>query len=107
MRSPTRDNPDDPATASVKKNITLSHAFRLSVSTVLDTNDLDLYVLRDANNDGVFAPSEIVASSAGGTANAPCRLQQGDDTRSELQRRAPARPVHGSVRAVVPIKITR
>ncbi len=64
-----QDDPNDPATASVKKNITLSHASRLSVSTALDSNDLDLYVLRDANNDGVFSPSEIVASSAGGTAN--------------------------------------
>ncbi|RZU15563.1 subtilase family protein [Kribbella rubisoli] len=64
-----QDNPDDPSTASVKKNITLSHASRLSVSTALDSNDLDLYVVRDANNDGVFSPSEIVASSAGGTAN--------------------------------------
>ena len=61
--------PNDPVTASVKKKITLSHASRLSVSTALNSNDLDLYVLRDANNDGVFSPSEIVASSAGGTAN--------------------------------------
>jgi hypothetical protein len=43
-----QDNPDDPSTASVKKNLTLSHASRLHVSTALDTNDLDLYVLRDA-----------------------------------------------------------
>ncbi len=64
-----QDDPNDPSTASVKRNITLSHASRLSVSTALDSNDLDLYVLRDANNDGVFSPSEIVASSAGGTAN--------------------------------------
>ncbi|MFI7064595.1 hypothetical protein ACIBL3_26630 [Kribbella sp. NPDC050124] len=64
-----QDNPDDPATASVKRNLTLSHASRLRVSTALDGNDLDLYVVRDANNDGVFSSSEIVASSAGGTAN--------------------------------------
>ena len=64
-----QDNPDDPSTASVKKNITLSHASRLSVSTALDSDDLDLFVVRDANNDGVFSPSEIVASSTSGTAN--------------------------------------
>ena len=52
-----------------RRNLTLSHASRLSVSTALDSNDLDLYVVRDANNDGVFSSSEIVASSAGGTAN--------------------------------------
>ena len=64
-----QDNPDDPATASVKKNITLNHASRLSVTTALDTNDLDLFVVRDANNDGTFSSSEIVASSTSGTAN--------------------------------------
>ncbi|MGW6282462.1 S8 family serine peptidase [Kribbella sp. NPDC055071] len=64
-----QDDPNDPTTASVKKNITLTHASKLNVSTALDSNDLDLYVVRDANNDGVFSPSEIVASSAGGTAN--------------------------------------
>jgi len=69
-----QDNPDDPSTASVKRNITLSHASRLRVSTALDSNDLDLYVVRDANNDGVFSPSEIVASSAGGTANESVNL---------------------------------
>jgi subtilase family protein len=64
-----QDDPNDPSTASVKKNITLNHASRLSVSTALDSNDLDLFVVRDANNDGVFSPSEIVASSTSGTAN--------------------------------------
>jgi hypothetical protein len=64
-----QDNPDDPSTASVKKNLTLSHASRLSVSTALNSDDLDLFVVRDANNDGVFSPSEIVASSTSGTAN--------------------------------------
>ncbi|TCC27568.1 S8 family serine peptidase [Kribbella speibonae] len=62
-----QDNPDDPSTASVKKNVTLAHASRLHVSTALASNDVDLFVVRDADNDGVFAPSEIVASSAGGT----------------------------------------
>ncbi|MEU4197143.1 hypothetical protein AB0E69_34945 [Kribbella sp. NPDC026611] len=64
-----QDNPDDPSTASVRKNLTLSHASRLSVSTALDSNDLDLFVVRDANNDGVFLPSEVVASSTTSTAN--------------------------------------
>jgi hypothetical protein len=64
-----QDNPDDPSTASIKKNITLDHASRLSVTTKLDTDDFDLFVVRDANGDGQFTNSEIVASSASGTAN--------------------------------------
>jgi hypothetical protein len=61
-----QDDPNDPSTASVKKNVTLSHASRLHVDTVLD-QDVDLYVLYDANNDGQFAADEIVASSATGS----------------------------------------
>jgi hypothetical protein len=79
-----QDNPDDPSTASVKRNLTLSHASRLSVSTALDGNDLDLYVVRDANNDGVFSSSEIVASSAGGTANESVNLVSPPDGNYQL-----------------------
>jgi hypothetical protein len=61
-----QDDPNDPSTASVKKNVTLSHASRLHVATELD-QDVDLYVLYDANNDGQFTPDEIVASSATGS----------------------------------------
>jgi hypothetical protein len=64
-----QDNPDDPSTASIKKNVTLDHASRLSVTTALDTDDFDLFVVRDANGDGQFTNSEIVASSTTGTAN--------------------------------------
>jgi hypothetical protein len=61
-----QDNPDDPSTASVKKNLTISHASRLHVETSLD-QDIDLYVVYDANGDGQFTTAEIVASSATGT----------------------------------------
>jgi hypothetical protein len=64
-----QDNPDDPSTASNKKNLTLNHASRLHVATAFPTEDIDLYVVYDANGDGVFATDEIVASSAGGSAN--------------------------------------
>jgi hypothetical protein len=64
-----QDDPNDPSTASNKKNLTLSHASRLSVRTQLGSDDVDLFVVYDANNDGQFTPDEIVASSAGGTAN--------------------------------------
>ena len=64
-----QDDPNDPSSASIKKDITLEHASRLSVRTELNTDDFDLFVVRDANNDGTFTNAEIVASSAGGTAN--------------------------------------
>jgi hypothetical protein len=62
-----QDDPDDPSTASVKKNLTLAHASRLTVATTMPSgDDIDLFVVYDANNDGTFALSEIVASSATG-----------------------------------------
>jgi subtilase family protein len=64
-----QDDPDDPSTASNKKNLTINHASRLHVDTAFPTEDVDLYVVYDANGDGAFTPDEIVASSAGGTAN--------------------------------------
>ena len=62
-----QDDPNDPSTASVKKPFTLSHAGRVTISTDLAANDIDLYIVYDANNDGTFALSEIVGASAGGT----------------------------------------
>ena len=64
-----QDDPNDPSSASVKKSITLQHASRLTVSTALNTDDLDLFVVYDANNDGNFTNSEIVGSSTTGTSN--------------------------------------
>jgi hypothetical protein len=61
-----QDDPNDPTTASVKKNVTLDHASRLHVDTALD-QDVDLYVVYDANADGQFAPDELVAASATGS----------------------------------------
>jgi hypothetical protein len=64
-----QDNPNDPTTASVKKPFTLAHASRATISVSLAANDIDLYIVYDANHDGVFSLSEIVGSSAGGTGN--------------------------------------
>ena len=58
-----QDDPDDPSTASVKRNIALHHASKLQVNFDLNTDDNDLFVLRDANGDGQFTSNEIVASS--------------------------------------------
>jgi hypothetical protein len=64
-----QDDPDDPSSASVKRDITVSHASRLVVTTALDTDDIDLFVVFDANGDGTFAADEIVGSSTTPTAN--------------------------------------
>jgi hypothetical protein len=59
-----QNNPDDPSTASVKRDLTISHASRVTVTTELAANDIDLLVVHDVNDDGTFALDEIVASSA-------------------------------------------
>ncbi len=62
-----QDNPNDPSTASIKKPFSLAHAARATITVALPGNDIDLYIVYDANNDGTFAPSEIIGASAGGT----------------------------------------
>ncbi|HEX5622632.1 MAG TPA: S8 family serine peptidase [Solirubrobacteraceae bacterium] len=79
-----QDNPDDPATASNKKTITLAHASKLQVKTEFPTEDIDLFVVYDANNDGNFTASEIVASSAGGTANEEVELIRPADGKYQI-----------------------
>jgi subtilisin family serine protease len=74
-----QDNPDDPSTASVKVPFTVSHAGHVTVTTALAGNDIDLYVLRDANGDGQFTVDEIVAASAGGTGNESVELTSPPD----------------------------
>jgi hypothetical protein len=64
-----QDDPNDPSSASIKKDLALSHASRLTVSTALGTDDVDLFVVYDQNGDGVFTNAEIVGSSTTGTSN--------------------------------------
>lgn len=42
-----QDDPNDPATASVKKTFTISHASRATFEVHLPSNDIDLFVLKD------------------------------------------------------------
>jgi hypothetical protein len=69
-----QDDPDDPSSASVKRTFAVQHASQATFSTDLATNDLDLYVVYDANNDGNFTANEIVGSSAGATGEESVRL---------------------------------
>lgn len=64
-----QDNPNDPSSASIKRDVTIDHASRLTVATTLASDDFDLFVVYDANGDGTFASNEIVGSSATGTSN--------------------------------------
>ncbi len=64
-----QDNPNNPSSASIKRDVTIDHASRLTVATALPTDDFDLFVVYDANEDGVFTNSEIVGSSTTGTSN--------------------------------------
>ncbi|HEY7003061.1 MAG TPA: S8 family serine peptidase [Gaiellaceae bacterium] len=68
-RTAHQDDPNDPTSASVKEAVTINHASKARFATALDGNDVDLYVLYDANGNGTFSfPSEVVGSStsAGG-----------------------------------------
>ena len=59
-----QDDPDDPASASVKVPFTADHAGHATISASLPNEDVDLFVVRDANGDGNLTADEIVASSA-------------------------------------------
>jgi hypothetical protein len=66
-----QDNPNDFTTASTKVDFTVSHASRATIDLPdVGSNDVDLFVLYDANHDGTFAPSEVIAASTGGAGDA-------------------------------------
>ncbi|MFN8498429.1 MAG: S8 family serine peptidase [Anaerolineae bacterium] len=81
-----QDDPNDPSTSSYKRVFTVSHASRLTVS--IDggsSGDVDLYLLRDSNNDGVFTfPTEVVASSTSSTAQETVSLTRPMDGKYEI-----------------------
>jgi hypothetical protein len=79
-----QDDPDDPASASVKKTFSVSHASRLTVSTALAGNDVDLYLFYDANKDGQFAANELVAASTTPTGDESVELKRPADGNYQL-----------------------
>ncbi|MCZ7568113.1 MAG: S8 family serine peptidase [Ardenticatenaceae bacterium] len=64
-----QDDPNDPATSSYYYEFTLDHASRVTVNTGgASGNDIDLYLLYDANKDGEFDfDTEILAASTTST----------------------------------------
>jgi hypothetical protein len=60
-----QDNPDDASTASVKQSFTVAGASRATITVDAGSNDVDLFILRDANGDGTFSyPAEVAGASA-------------------------------------------
>ena len=74
-----QDDPNDPSSASIKHDVTIDHASSARFSLDVGSDDVDLFVVYDANEDGTFTNAEIVASSTGGA---------GDDEFIELVRPA-------------------
>jgi hypothetical protein len=60
-----QDDPNDPSSASIKHDVTIAHASTATFTVDLGSSDVDLFVVYDANGDGSFTNSEIVASSTG------------------------------------------
>jgi hypothetical protein len=71
-----QDDPNDPSTASFTQTLTVDETdIQLSVDvTGADDADLDLFVVRDINEDGQFTTQEVVASSTTSTANESVRI---------------------------------
>jgi hypothetical protein len=61
-----QDDPNDPSSASIKHDVAISHASTATFTVDVGPDDVDLFVVYDANSDGVFTNAEIVASSTGG-----------------------------------------
>jgi hypothetical protein len=80
----TQDDPSDPTTASIKRPITLDHASRLTVTTALDSDDIDVFVVRDNDGDGSFTADEIVAHSATASSNEMVELGLPEDGDYEI-----------------------
>jgi hypothetical protein len=68
-RMTKQDIQNDPSSASIKEDVAISHASTATFTVDVDTDDVDLFVVRDGANgqpvDGTFTNAEIVASSTG------------------------------------------
>jgi hypothetical protein len=60
-----QDDPNDPSSASIKETVAISHASTARFTVDVGTDDIDLFVVYDANNDGTFTNAEIVGASTG------------------------------------------
>jgi len=58
-----QDNPANFMTASWTRQYVLSHAGLFDINLHVGTNDLDLYILYDKNNNGIPESNEVIAQS--------------------------------------------
>jgi len=79
VRQTQQDDPNDPSSATVKEDVAIVHASSATFTVDVGSDDVDLFIVYDANDDGIFTNAEIVASSTGGA---------GDDEFVELVRPA-------------------
>ncbi|HXG26677.1 MAG TPA: S8 family serine peptidase [Candidatus Binatia bacterium] len=66
VRQAAQDDPNDPSSATVKEDIAIEHASSATFTVDVGSDDIDLFIVFDENEDGVFTNSEIVGSSTGG-----------------------------------------
>lgn len=76
---PAQDNPNDPSSASTTYPLTIDNAASLELETFDEINDLDLFLVYDANGDGQFTNGEIIASSASGSGAEFISVSQPED----------------------------
>lgn len=71
----SQDDPNDPFSASYQQEITVDHAGLLEISTHgQEGDDIDLFLIYDANGDGEYTGDELVAASTTATAEEFIRL---------------------------------
>lgn len=61
-----QDDPNDPSSASIKHDLAIDHASSARITLDVGSDDVDLFLVYDANDDGVFTNAEIIASSTNG-----------------------------------------
>jgi hypothetical protein len=61
-----QDDPNDPSSATVKHDVAISHASSATFTVDVGSDDIDLFIVYDENDDGIFTNAEIVGSSTGG-----------------------------------------
>jgi subtilase family protein len=79
-RTAHQDDPNDPTTASIKEPVTINHASKARFATALPNNDIDMFVLYDADGNGTFSfPAEVVGSSTSASGDEEVTLTRPGD----------------------------
>lgn len=72
-----QDNPDDPANSSYTQTLSVAQGGLLDIGlSGVSGDDLDLYLFRDADDDGEFTNGEVISSSVGADSEERIRIEQ-------------------------------